>query len=420
MKNFLLTLFFLISFALNSQVPTLGLIGGWPFTGNANDMSGSGNNGTVYNAALTADRFGNANSAYTFNGTSSYIQMLSAGPTGTVSRSVSFWAKTTNTLIQVGFNYGDAGNSGIYQILFNYNCQGVGVDNSNSALIRGNNTLANNQWHHIVAVYNSTVGSTIGSVDLYVDAVLQPSISCFVTSTNSPITSNNVYPIAIGRSSNSSARFFYGDLDDFYFYNRPLTYNEVQNLYNFSPCSSGPPAPSAILGSTNICLGTTNIYSVTPVTGATSYIWNLPGGWSGASTSNIISTTANISGGVISVAAQNPCGMSGFNALNINAIGSPTMNVTGNLNICIGNNTSLMATGANTYSWSNGVTTANIIVSPTVTTSYTVTGTNSANCSSSVIKTVNVSSNIAPVISVAGPGQSCQGQIINLASNGAN
>ena len=49
-------------------VPTNGLVAWWPFTGNANDLSGNGNNGTVNNATLTTDRYGNSNCAYSFNG----------------------------------------------------------------------------------------------------------------------------------------------------------------------------------------------------------------------------------------------------------------------------------------------------------------------------------------------------------------
>ena len=37
-------------------VPTDGLVGWWPFTGNANDSSGKGNNGVVYSASLTTYR----------------------------------------------------------------------------------------------------------------------------------------------------------------------------------------------------------------------------------------------------------------------------------------------------------------------------------------------------------------------------
>jgi len=51
-----------------------GLVAWYPFNGNANDESGKGNNGTVYGATLTTDRFGNSNAAYTFDG-SSYIEV---------------------------------------------------------------------------------------------------------------------------------------------------------------------------------------------------------------------------------------------------------------------------------------------------------------------------------------------------------
>lgn len=56
----------------NAQIPQMGLVGYWPFDGNANDMSGNGNHGTLGGAnggpSLTTDRFGNANSCYEFGG----------------------------------------------------------------------------------------------------------------------------------------------------------------------------------------------------------------------------------------------------------------------------------------------------------------------------------------------------------------
>ena len=52
---------------------TNGLVAYYPFSGNAKDMAGT-NNGVSYGATLTTDRFGNPNSAYLFNGSSSYIK----------------------------------------------------------------------------------------------------------------------------------------------------------------------------------------------------------------------------------------------------------------------------------------------------------------------------------------------------------
>ena len=47
---------------------TNGLVAAYEFNGNANDVSGNGNNGVVNGATLTADRFGNLDSAYSFDG----------------------------------------------------------------------------------------------------------------------------------------------------------------------------------------------------------------------------------------------------------------------------------------------------------------------------------------------------------------
>ena len=56
-----------------SYVPANGLLGWWPFNGNAHDESGNGNNGTVSGATLTTDLYGDANSAYIFDGINDYI-----------------------------------------------------------------------------------------------------------------------------------------------------------------------------------------------------------------------------------------------------------------------------------------------------------------------------------------------------------
>ena len=59
--------------SLQSQIPTNGLVGYWPFSGNANDSSGNNLNGTVNGAVLTVDRFGNSSSAFNFDGIDDYI-----------------------------------------------------------------------------------------------------------------------------------------------------------------------------------------------------------------------------------------------------------------------------------------------------------------------------------------------------------
>ena len=59
--------------------------------------------------------------------------------------------------------------------------------------------------------------------------------------------------------------------------------------------------------------------------------------------------------------------------------------------LCSGQTATLTANGAATYSWNTSATTTTIVVSPTITTSYTVTGTNANGCSKNSVITQSVS-----------------------------
>ena len=74
-------------------LPTNGLVGWWPFNGNANDESGNGNHGTVNGATLAVDRNGNANSAYSFDGNSGITIPHSTSLNIGSSCTFSFWLK---------------------------------------------------------------------------------------------------------------------------------------------------------------------------------------------------------------------------------------------------------------------------------------------------------------------------------------
>ena len=67
----------------------------------------------------------------------------------------------------------------------------------------------------------------------------------------------------------------------------------------------------------------------------------------------------------------------------------PILNVTGSHTLCPGQQGSLTVSGANTYTWSNGAFTSSVVLNPSVTTVYTVSGTFTASgCSSSKTFTV--------------------------------
>ena len=82
-------------------------------------------------------------------------------------------------------------------------------------------------------------------------------------------------------------------------------------------CGNVPALPGTIQGNPSICSGNSYTYSVTKDSTATLYTWTLPNGWTGTSTTNSITVTPGTTGGTLSVAAQNSCGVSTARTLNI-------------------------------------------------------------------------------------------------------
>ena len=80
-----------------------GLIACYPFNANANDESGNNNNGTINGATLTTDRFGKANRAYNFNGSS----LISVSPDQFKNQSYTYatWVKLDNLPPEGDNNY---------------------------------------------------------------------------------------------------------------------------------------------------------------------------------------------------------------------------------------------------------------------------------------------------------------------------
>ncbi|MDZ4757593.1 MAG: hypothetical protein SGJ10_05575 [Bacteroidota bacterium] len=79
-----------------SYVPTAGLVGRWPFNGNAKDQTQNANDGKINGASLTTDRQGNANSAYSFDASNSNnIQITNSSSLNiSVEISISAWFRT--------------------------------------------------------------------------------------------------------------------------------------------------------------------------------------------------------------------------------------------------------------------------------------------------------------------------------------
>jgi hypothetical protein len=145
-------------------------------------------------------------------------------------------------------------------------------------------------------------------------------------------------------------------------------------------------------------------------TGPYTYTWSPSGG----NAQTISGVPAGIYTVTVNDATSSSCNVvtATVNLSNV----SPTITISDG-NMCAGDTTILVATGATTYSWSNGASGPSVAVSPSVSTNYTVTGYNGG-CSSSQVVNVTVNPN-PTVTAVANPTLLCAGQSVTLTANGA-
>ncbi|MES2568241.1 MAG: gliding motility-associated C-terminal domain-containing protein [Bacteroidota bacterium] len=144
-----------------------------------------------------------------------------------------------------------------------------------------------------------------------------------------------------------------------------------------------------------------------------------PAGLSMSATTGIITpslSTANTYTVTYLIAASGGC-----TAVSVNTVvtikPTPTIAVT-NTSVCDGSAVTLIASGASSYTWNTGATTASISVTPTVATIYTVTGTSSISCTNS--NTVSVSINPIPTTTASTTGTlTCSTTTVALNSNTA-
>ena len=259
----LLALRTVIPAQIPNYVPLNGLTGYWPFTGNANDQTVNGYNGTVYGALLTTDRFGFQNSAYSFNGTTDYISTMYSGILGSGARAVSFWAKSSVTTSMSAVCWGDNGLGNRFDCYFNYASNGPTFDCGNGAITYVSPSAVNDgNWHHYVYQFG---GTQLSQGEIYQDAVL-------LTQTNSSynpsdlINTLQTFNVTFGKIVYNPPNNFDGQLDDIGIWDRILTLCEINQLY-----TSSLPTLNVVSSSASICVGQS---ATLTANGASSYTWN--------------------------------------------------------------------------------------------------------------------------------------------------
>lgn len=174
----------------------------------------------------------------------------------------------------------------------------------------------------------------------------------------------------------------------------------------------------------SVCPGSANSFSITvnsPQSDVT-YSWSIIGASgvnfsSSTGTTTTVSYTATTSFSIV-VTGTNACSTSSIiaggvviNSLpNVSAIASPTA-------VCAGGLLTLTGTGANTYSWSNGVTDGSPFL-PASSSTYTVSGTDVNGCTNTA--TINVGIINLPVITITGNTVTCLNTPNMLIANGAS
>ena len=229
--------------ALPAYLPTIGLVGYWPFNGNANDESGNGNHGTVNGATLTADRNGSVNNAYSFDGINDYIQLPFSIQQNPIS--VSVWFNTNAVQFQSIVD-NDIGGLFGNDIILSYNNSGL-VDNDKLCLLYHDGAVASdftysvNTNYHVIALWSDN------ETKLFVNGNL---IGVFNHSAGT-IDGGN---FRIGVHS-SNVGWFSGNIDDIAIFNRALTQEEITALYtgtssnnNGGGGTAGTPAASVPAG----------------------------------------------------------------------------------------------------------------------------------------------------------------------------
>lgn len=283
-------------------VPTSGLIGWWPFNGNANDESGNTYNGIVNGATLTSDRFLNSNKAYSFDGINDVISISNSSIFNfSNGQAISFWVnissypvngesiifsqQTSSSTTAIGFSISISANGKL-----NYR---IGNGSSLTFAASLNNNVNLGQWYHVVCQYQG------GQISVY----LNSQISNSSNQPNALVGSPNLSMIIGDDTWGASNAYNYsGKVDDIGIWNRSLNQQEISNLFNGCQLSI-----TTQPNNQNVLPGSNAQFIISTSNPNSTYLWqsnplnfgwsNIPNNqsYSGSSTSSLSVNDVNLS-----------------------------------------------------------------------------------------------------------------------------
>lgn len=222
----------------------VGLIAYYPFNyDSAVDSSEKRNDGTIFDITSVPDRFGKPNSAYYFNGSSSYIQVKDNQDLrlSNTDFTINTWVNLSDYNLSYGSFLMSKRTSGIADG-WGFSITGYGFQSSGqggigltyfgpgggNAVALGNTSMSTNRWYMITTVYNLNQQE----IKVYINGILDNTISN-IPPPNAQIAAD----IYIGRdnpSAPTTGYFVKGKIDDIRIYNRMLKSSDIQKLYNLT------------------------------------------------------------------------------------------------------------------------------------------------------------------------------------------
>jgi len=199
----------------------------YPFSGNANDLSGLNNHGMVNGADLTTNRFGDLNSAYYFNGTSDNIRVSASSSLNfTNAITVSFWMMPTQLFTDretYPISHGNWENRWKLSIIPDQRIRWTVKSSDGVKDLDSKVKVAANSWYHVVSLYDGS------NFEIYVNGAIDnhSTFSGTILTTNIDLMIGQVLP-------NVSQYNFKGVIDDIRIFDYALSVEEIEQLYGES------------------------------------------------------------------------------------------------------------------------------------------------------------------------------------------
>lgn len=201
----------------------VGMVGWWKFNNNTTDSSPSPFTSTPTALTNATGQGGASNTAYSFDGSTSNLQVPYNASLSTSVQTVSIWIYPTSQTTNILYVSKRTAISNSWQLSYLGATSGVSYDcGGSTARYTTGYIPALNTWTNLVA--SCTSG---GLISIYANGVKLGTTT--VTPTNLATANGSLY---IGRDSSAAQYYFNGRMDDVRLYSRVLTDEEVMTIYN--------------------------------------------------------------------------------------------------------------------------------------------------------------------------------------------